>query len=322
MVTSNTVVARRKRPLISSYYGVRRVAVLGAPGNLGIPAGGPALLAGPARILAELSLSEEARHLLHVEGSLAPASAGNAQGQELFALVRRRAAEAAAATARLVAAEECPVTIGGDHSISLGTIAGVAAGLRLLSEPAPPLWVVWIDAHPDLNTHWTSPSGNPHGMVLAALLGEGHPLLVGDGPVLSPDHVVLVGVRAIDPGEHEYLKRTPLLRVSTPAAVRAEGPQRLATRIAQDVARAGGRLYVSFDLDAVDPSAAPGVSTPVPHGLQPAEVLELLDALAHSGLLVGADVVEYNPAKDRERATARLAAEAVIRLARGAAGAR
>lgn len=321
MVISNAAVARRKRPAIAHSREGRRVAILGAPGNLGIPACGPALLAGPARILAELSLSDEARHLVRVEGSLPPANAGDARTQELFALVRRRADEVAAATARLVTAGECPVTIGGDHSISLGAVAGVAVGLHRLTAPAPPLWVVWIDAHPDLNTHLTSPSGNPHGMVLAALLGEGHPLLAGSGPVLAPEQVVLVGVRALDPGEHAFLQRTPQLRVYTPAGLRSEGPERLAERIARHVGQSGGRLYVSFDLDAVDPHFAPGVSTPVPAGLAPGEVLELIGALAASGLLAGADVVEYNPAKDRERATARLAAEAVLHLARGAAGA-
>lgn len=320
MVISNAVVARRKRPAIVHHREGRRVALLGVPGNLGIPAAGPALLAGPARILAELSLSDEARHLVRVEGSLPPANAGDARGWELFALVRQRADEVAAATARLVVAGECPVAIGGDHSLSLGAIAGVAAGLRRLGAAAP-LWVVWIDAHPDLNTHLTSPSGNPHGMVLAALLGEGHPLLAGSGPVLSPDHVVLVGVRAIDPGEHAYLQRTPQLRVYTPAGLRSEGPELLAARIVRDVAQSGGHLYVSFDLDAVDPNFAPGVSTPAPSGLTAGEALALISALAASGLLVGADVVEYNPARDRERATAQLAAEAVLRLARGAAGA-
>ncbi len=320
MVLSNAVVARRKRPSIAHHREGRQAVLLGVPGNLGIPAGGPALLAGPARILAELSLSDEARHLVRVEGSLPPANAGSARAQELFALVRRRADEVAAATARLVAGGECPVAIGGDHSISLGAIAGAAAGLRRLGSLAP-LWVVWIDAHPDLNTHLTSPSGNPHGMVLAALLGEGHPLLADGGPVLSPDHVVLVGVRAIDPGEHAYLQRTPQLRVYTPAALRSEGPALLAARIVRDVVQSGSHLYVSFDLDAVDPNFAPGVSTPVPSGLTPDEALGLISALAASGLLVGADVVEYNPARDRERATARLAAEAVLRLARGAAGA-
>lgn len=321
MVISNAVVARRKRPAIAHHREARRVAILGAPGNLGIPAGGPALLAGPARILAELSLLDEARHLVRVEGSLPPANAGDARDQQLFALVRRRADEVAAATARLVAAGECPVAIGGDHSLSLGAIAGVAAGLLRQGATAP-LWVVWIDAHPDLNTHLTSPSGNPHGMVLAALLGEGHPLLTTGGPVLSPDHVVLAGVRAIDPGERVYLQRTPQLRVYTPVALRSEGPARLAARIVHDVAQSDGYLYVSFDLDAVDPDFAPGVSTPVPSGLTPGEALELISALAASGLLAGADVVEYNPARDRGRATARLAAEAVLRLARGVAGAR
>lgn len=187
------------------------------------------------------------------------------------------------------------LTIGGDHTTSLGTIWA-------LVERGRPFDLVWIDAHGDFNTLETSPTGNPHGMVLAlatGLLPELLPELIG------PERLHLWGVRDLDPGERRLLE-AHRVEVLGPAGVRAER-ERLIERL-------GPEIFLSFDIDSVDPADAPGTAVPVPGGFRRAEALALVASIARQRRILALDVVEYHPDRDRANMTGRLALD-VIRTA-------
>ena len=198
-----------------------------------------------------------------------------------------------------------PLVLGGDHSVALGSLVGMAkvrgAG-----------GVVWIDAHGDLNTPATSPSGNVHGMVLAAALGLAGDSFKRDGwplPAVEPGKLALVGVRSLDDGERELL-RTLDAKIFTMSEVDRIG---IEPCMREAIAHAAGAafLHLSLDLDVVDPDYAPGVGTPVRGGLSYREAHLAMETVAESGLIDSIDVVEVNPILDRENATGQLAVELV-----------
>jgi arginase len=203
----------------------------------------------------------------------------------------------------LVAGGHLPLVLGGDHSVALGSVAATTASSRL--------GLIWLDAHGDFNTPETSPSGNIHGMPLAALAGLGAPGLVGigrPGPKVTPQTIVLVGARDLDNGERELLHKHGV-HVYTMGHIDRLG---MATVMAQAIehARNGTTgVHVSLDLDVVDPRDAPGVGTPVRGGISYREAHLALEMIADSGLLRGLDLVEVNPILDNRNATAELAAE-------------
>ncbi|MGH3104379.1 MAG: arginase [Gaiellaceae bacterium] len=198
-----------------------------------------------------------------------------------------------------------PLVLGGDHSVALGTL-GALAGVH------GPGGVVWIDAHGDLNTPATSPSGNVHGMVLAAALGIAGPEFESEAwtlPAVDPGRVALVGVRSLDTAERELLGRLGA-RVYTMSDVDRFGIERAVRESLAHVA-GPGFVHVSLDMDAVDPDVAPGVGTPVRGGLSYREAHLALELVAESGLAGSLEVVEVNPILDRENETAKLAVELV-----------
>ncbi len=198
-----------------------------------------------------------------------------------------------------------PVVLGGDHSLSLGTLSAVVARY-------PDVGVIWMDAHADCNTPETTPTGNVHGMVLACLLGAGDPELVGVGgfwPKLKPERVVLVGLREVDPGERAFLRQVPLVAF-TMKEIDERGIAAV-MREAIAIAGGGGAIHLSLDLDAVDPQYAPGVGTPVPGGLSYREAHLAQELLSESGKLVSVEVVEANPILDDHNRTGRLAVELI-----------
>ncbi|GBC79138.1 Arginase [bacterium HR09] len=201
-----------------------------------------------------------------------------------------------------------PIVLGGDHSVALGSIAGLAS--------FGPTGVVWVDAHADFNTPETSPSGNVHGMPLAALCGLGDQRLaslLGQGqPVLNPQNVVLVGVRSVDPGERETLKQAGVT-VYTMKEVDRLGIARIAEDIMAKLAHLP-RVHVSLDADVLDPEEAPGVGTPVPGGLSYREAHLLMELLADWGKVTSLDLVEVNPILDRRNRTAQLMVELAASL--------
>ena len=196
-----------------------------------------------------------------------------------------------------------PLTLGGDHSIAMGTLGGMAAAHGAGA-------VLWIDAHGDLNRPETSPTGNVHGMPLAAVLGvAGESFAQVAYPTPSITKAALLGVRSLDPGERSLIRELGL-RVYTMKELDERGVQ-VCTAEALDYLRGSPFVHVSLDLDAVDPMFAPGVGTPVRGGLSYREAHLALELVAESGLADSIDVVEVNPILDRENATGQLAVELV-----------
>ena len=201
---------------------------------------------------------------------------------------------------------QLPLVLGGDHSIALGTLGGLARAHGTTGG------VLWIDAHADLNTPATSPSGNVHGMPLAAALGMAGELFESNGwtiPAVTADRVALVGVRSLDDGERRRIRDLGV-RIYTMSDVDRIGIERA---VRESLAHIGGPgfVHVSLDMDALDPEVAPGVGTPVRGGLSYREAHLALELVAESGLAGSLEVVEVNPILDRENATAQLAVELV-----------
>ncbi len=206
-----------------------------------------------------------------------------------------------------------PVVLGGDHSLAMGSAAAAAAAARA---DGGRLGLIWLDAHGDMNTSVTSPSGNVHGMPLAALFGEGHRSLTGLGdrnPAVDPGDVALIGIRHIDGDEADAIRATGVhaftMRDIDEGGVRGIVQAALAALLPRC-----DRLHVSFDVDFVDPSIAPGVGTRVRGGPTYRESHLVMEMLADTGLVRSVDVVELNPCLDHENATARLAVELVTSL--------
>ncbi len=217
------------------------------------------------------------------------------------------ARRAAGAVATCMQAGHFPLVLGGDHSLALGSIRGAAKGRRL--------GLLWIDAHADFNTEETTPSGNIHGMPLSALSGLGDQRLrqLWDEatPVVDPERVAVIGARDLDPGEKENLKRAGVMVMGMEQIDRM-GMAAAMRQAIERVCQGADGLYVSFDMDAIDPQHAPGVGTPVPAGLTTREGHVACELIGETGRLVGMDIVEVNPILDTQNQTAALAVEFVL----------
>ena len=277
---------------------MERVAVVGVPMDLGANRRGVDM--GPsalryARLLEQLEdLGYTVEDLGDVPVSLARASRRRGRGLAYLEEIR---AAALVLKERLAALPEgvFPIVLGGDHSLSMGSVAGAARGRRV--------GVVRVDAHADFNTPETSPSGNVHGMPLAVLSGLGHPRLTEVFRAVDPKDVVLVGVRSLDPGEKRLLKEAGV-RVYTMHEVDRLGVARIAEEVLKHLQ--GLPLHVSLDADVLDPTLAPGVGTPVPGGLTYREAHLLMEILAESGRVQSLDLVEVNPILDERNRTAEM----------------
>ena len=206
-----------------------------------------------------------------------------------------------------IAAGSLPIFIGGDHSIAVGTIGGITH-----NEPAG---VLWIDAHGDFNTPQSSPSGNLHGMPLAALMGLGAPELVNlgrPGPKLDAAQVVLIGLRDLDLQEKEMLKKSGTT-VYTMREIDERGMAVVANEALDKLSHLSG-VHVSLDMDSLDPSEAPGVGTPVPGGLTYREAHLLMEIIADCACVTSIDVVEINPILDNRNHTAKIGVELIASL--------
>jgi arginase len=285
------------------------VAVIGAPLDLG--AGRRGVDMGPSAIryaglderLREIGL--EARDLGNVETPVPEAAAMGDERARYLKPVLQTCERVAGLVAR--AAEEglMPLVLGGDHSVAIGTLGALAS---LYGAGG----AIWIDAHGDVNTPETSPSGNVHGMVLAAVLGLDRPTFdspMWSLPAVDPGRVALLGVRALDPAERELIRELGV-KAHTMSDIDRLGVERVMRESLAHVA-GPGFVHVSIDMDAVDPEVAPGVGTPVRGGLSYREAHLALELVAESGLATSLDVVEVNPIFDRENATGKLAVELV-----------
>jgi arginase len=202
-----------------------------------------------------------------------------------------------------------PLVLGGDHSLAAGSVSGVAEFYRRQGQK---IGVIWIDAHSDINTPESSPSGNVHGMPLAALLGLGPEALgniFGYAPKIAPENTVLIGVRDIDSAERENIRRAGVAEVYTMRDIDERGMR----TVMEEALRAAGRgtvgYHVSLDMDWIDPEDAPGVGTPVRGGATYREAHLAMEILADHGRLLSFEIVEVNPVIDEHNRTADLAVE-------------
>ena len=197
-----------------------------------------------------------------------------------------------------------PLVLGGDHSLSIGSVRGAARGRKI--------GVIWVDAHGDFNTAETTPSGNIHGMSLAILAGLGDKSLVQlwdePVPVIDPKKIAIVGARDLDEGEKVNLQDAGAMVMSMEQIDRygmVTALEKAIERVSRDV----DGIYLSLDLDALDPEHAPGVGTPVSAGLSQREAHLACEMIAETGKLIGMDLVEVNPILDLQNRTASLAVD-------------
>ena len=288
----------------------RKVALIGAPLDLG--AGRRGVDMGPSAIR-YAGLEQHLRETLGIEsvdlGNIETPVAESLETGDESARFLPQILELCDRVAKLVGDArrkgETPLVLGGDHSVALGSLVGMASAHGQGG-------VVWLDAHGDLNTPESSPTGNVHGMVLAAALGLGGSAFAREGwtlPAVESGRLALVGVRSLDQGERELLKRLDA-KVFTMTDLDRIGIERC---MREAIAHASGAafLHVSLDLDVVDPETAPGVGTPVRGGLSYREAHLAMELIAESGLADSFDVVEVNPVLDRENATGKLAVELI-----------
>ena len=237
------------------------------------------------------------------------------EGVRHLGAVREVCQAVAVRAAELVADGSFPVFLGGDHSISIGTVSGVAGYGVAGGASGGRTGVIWLDAHADFNTPQTSPSGNLHGMPLATLTGSGHPELVGIGGAeasVRTEDVVVIGLRSVDLEERRLLEKAGV-RIYTMKEIDAYGVARVVREALRYLSHLE-RVHLSFDLDVIDPEVAPGVGTPVRGGLTYREAHLVMELINESGLVTSLDVVETNPILDVRNGTATLAVELLASL--------
>jgi arginase len=290
------------------------VHVMGVPMDLGSGRRGVDMGPSAIRIAGLEDRLRELGHEVVDEGDLViknmeELKVGNVQARYLAEIVRA-AKLAAGKVERMMSKGHFPLVLGGDHSISVGTVSGIAAFCRARRKK---LGLLWIDAHGDINTPETSPSGNIHGMPVASLLGEGPDALTGIGgrqPKVNARNVALVGIRSLDEGEKVRLKRHGV-QVHTMSDIDRSGIHRIMRKALARVTDGTDHVHVSFDLDAVDPTVAPGVGTPVKGGLDYREAHLIMELLHDSGVMTSLEMVEVNPILDDRNASGLFAVELV-----------
>ncbi|MBM2841616.1 MAG: Arginase family protein [Bacteroidetes bacterium] len=211
---------------------------------------------------------------------------------------------------QIIAHRGFPLVLGGDHSIAVGTISGIASYCKRKRKK---MGVLWIDAHGDINTPATSPSGNIHGMPLASVLGFGPRELTAIGGSFNkvdPVNVALVGIRSLDEGEKKLLAQTGI-SVYTMTDIDRQGIHRVMKKALAKVTHGTDFVHVSFDLDAVDPTVASGVGTPVKGGLDYREAHLIMELISEARIMTSLEIVEVNPILDSKNASAEFAVELV-----------
>jgi arginase len=204
-----------------------------------------------------------------------------------------------------------PLVLGGDHSIAIGSVTGVAAHMRAKNQR---LGYIWLDAHGDMNTPESSPSGNVHGMPLAAVMGYGPPEmteLAGFKPKVEPRNVALVGIRDLDSKERRLVKESGV-HIFTMRDIDERGMRDVMAEALRFASDDTGGVAVSLDMDFVDPSDAPGVGTPVRGGVTYREAHLAMELIADSKTMVSLELVEINPVIDLHNKTATLGVELVL----------
>ena len=277
-----------------------RIDVVGVPMDLGADRRGVDM--GPSAIrYARLKESlEKLGFVTNDRGNLrvpVPESASSeVQNAKYFPIIREVCAELASIVDEIVKSGSFPLVLGGDHSIAMGTLEGVRRGRG--KQPG----VIWVDAHGDINTPMSSPSGNVHGMPIHFAL-ENHSL--------SPERTVFIGLRDVDEGEKRIIRELGV-KAFTMSDIDRLGMSRVVDEALEIAGDGPASLHVSFDMDGIDPTEAPGVGTPVKGGISYREAHTLMEGVAASGTLGSLEITEINPILDRENQTAILAVELIL----------
>ncbi|GAC1615879.1 MAG: arginase [Ktedonobacteraceae bacterium] len=287
------------------------IRIIGAPMDLGADRRGVDMGASAIRYA---GLSDQLQHLGHtvhdVGNLIIPQPETRPEGNphlKYLEPIVHASEELATLVSTTLQEHEFPLLLGGDHSISLGSISGVANVYKNIG-------VIWVDAHADFNTDETTPSGNIHGMILAALAGIGNIHLTnasGWMPKINKDTIVILGARDLDVKEQALL-RTHNIHVFTMSDIDQRGMPDMMKQAIAIAGKNANPIHLSLDMDSLDPREAPGVGTPVRGGLSYREAHLAMELLATSQRLVSMDVVEVNPILDSENTTARLAVELVL----------
>lgn len=291
---------------------VRRIRVLGVPLDMGASRRGVDMGPSAMRVAGLEARLEALGHEVSDGGNVVVEIAETQEFGETNARYLTPIAETCSRTAEAVAqaleAGQTPLVLGGDHSLAAGSVSGVAEYFRRRKQK---IGLLWIDAHSDINTPETSPSGNVHGMPLAALLGLGPgPLseLMGFSPKVDPKNAVLIGVRDIDAAERKNIRRAGIT-VYTMRDIDERGMRAVMEEALRAASDGTAGYHVSLDMDWIDPEDAPGVGTPVRGGATYREAHLAMEIIADSGKMVSFEMVEVNPVIDEHNRTADLAVE-------------
>jgi arginase len=291
----------------------RRIRVIGVPLDLGASRRGVDMGSSAVRVAGLEARLEALGHEVTDGGNIRveiaetqPAGKENAHYLKQITETCTRTAEA---VVKILEAGMTPLVLGGDHSVAVGSVSGVAEFYRRRNEK---IGLVWIDAHSDINTPETSPSGNVHGMPLAALLGLGPERLAkifGYAPKIAAQNTVLVGVRQIDAAEQENIRRAGVAEVFTMRDIDERGMRAVMEEALHLAGNGTAGYHVSLDMDWIDPEDAPGVGTPVRGGATYREAHLAMEIVADHGRMVSFEIVEVNPVIDEHNRTAELAVE-------------
>jgi arginase len=295
----------------------RRIRVLGVPLDLGASRRGVDMGPSAMRVAGLEARLEALGHQVTDGGNIRVEIAETQNFGSANARFLRQIADTCTRTAEAVVKTledgMTPLVLGGDHSLAAGTVSGVAEFYRRQNQK---IGVIWIDAHSDINTPATSPSGNVHGMPLAALLGLSpgsglDPLsqIFGYSPKISPENTVIIGARDIDAAERENIRRAGLAEVYTMRDIDERGMRTVMEEALSVAGRDTVGYHVSLDMDWIDPEDAPGVGTPVRGGATYREAHLAMEILADHGRLLSFEIVEVNPVIDDRNRTADLAVE-------------
>ncbi len=293
----------------------RQIRILGAPLDLGQSRRGVDMGPSAVRVAGLAARLESLGHRVSDGGNVPVAIAETRNAGEANAKYLKEITESCERVAAMVlqTLEEgiTPLILGGDHSVAAGSVSGVAEFYRRRNQK---IGLLWIDAHADINTPETSPSGNVHGMPLAALLGLGPDILsdiLGWRPKIAPENAVLIGVRDIDKTEKENIRRAGIGEVYTMRDIDERGMRTVMEEALRVAGRGTAGYHASLDMDWIDPEDAPGVGTPVRGGATYREAHLAMEILADHGRLLSFETVEVNPVIDEHNRTAALAVELI-----------
>lgn len=285
---------------------MKKISIIGMPMDLGqLRRGvdmGPSAMRYAGAIERLKNLQYEVDDLGDIPIGRPEAVVGGETNLRNLELVAEKSALLAERVDEVVSAGSFPLVLGGDHSIAIGTLAGTAKHYQNLG-------VIWYDAHGDLNTADTSPSGNIHGMPLAVSLGMGHSLLTeigGYSPKIKSENIVIIGARALDDGEKKLIKEKGI-KVYTMHEIDRLGMTKVMEETISYLKKKTDGVHLSLDLDGLDPNDAPGVGTPVIGGISYRESNLAMEMLSESDLITSAEFVEVNPILDDRNKTAALA---------------